>query len=199
MIISGWVIYSPIRDIKDNNPVLQDIRNHLPSTHQFASHDKVNYVHEGTHGINAQLRRKYHKPGFYCLNNKAYIFNRESPGTLNDVAVMIPQSLRGNAYHLYLISQQKDWNNQPSYLFDEFSAYINGSKSREKTDRTDTIENMLQFIVYCYYVPDSKIFWKDRTKEALRIYKQSGHHSDYYDKPGFQRIIKELDKDYNLW
>lgn len=200
LLIFGWVEYPTIRDVKETNTVLKDIRDHLPATHNTASHDKVNYVHEGTHFINSQLRIKYHLPGFYCLNNKAYILPREPIGTIAEISNKVPIELRGSCYKLYLIDQQKDWNKQPSYLFDEWSSYINGSASREKgTDRTDTIEHMLQFVVYCYYVPGCKELWKYQLKRSLEIYKKSGYNSTYYNLPGFQIIIKSETKGYDLW
>jgi hypothetical protein len=45
------------------------------------------------------------------------------------VAPLIPQNLRSTRYRLYLISQARSWNNQPTYLFDEWVAYINGTEA----------------------------------------------------------------------
>jgi hypothetical protein len=167
-IIVGWIIVSPIRDFPGPGPI-NDIERHLPQGHKYYDNDRVTHAHEGTHGINSLLRSKYNSPAFYCLNNKAFVFN-EVPGTLDNVAESIPENLRGKVYNLYLIKAQRWWNKHPSYIFDEFTAYINGSLAREYygiKDRGESVEQMLECMVYSYHAAktnDSKIFWRDRAK-----------------------------------
>jgi hypothetical protein len=185
--------------------ILTDIRNHLPESHVFASKDKVNYVHEGTHGVNALLRKKHGKPGFYCLNNKAFVFDKELPGTLDEVSKRIPEPLRGSVYTLYLIKQQGDWNNHPSYLFDEFTAYLNGSLAREQlgiSERSESLEHALELMVYSSYTinsNDSKIFWKYQAKRTMDLYKRSGLKFTYTESAEFKRIVRSVTSSYDLY
>jgi hypothetical protein len=64
--------------------------------------------------------------GIYVLNDEAIYF-WEPRITLADIAREIPHSMRGMSYNLYLIQQQRDWNNNPLYVLDEWQAYSNGS------------------------------------------------------------------------
>jgi hypothetical protein len=64
---------------------------------------------------------------------------------------LVPSALRGDVYNLYLVQAQSDWNEQPSYVFDEWSAYINGSDCRFQRgvqDRGETVQYMAEFSVY---------------------------------------------------
>lgn len=45
---------------------------------------------------------------------------------LSDIARAVPQKLRGMSYDTYLIQQQRYWQDSPLYVFDEWSAYLNG-------------------------------------------------------------------------
>ena len=203
LAVNGWVDVKPIRDANGND-IISDVQNHLPANNIYNSTDKITAVHESTHGINARLSVLHNKPAFYILNNRAFVFDEIST-TLDQTAEKIPKALRGSVYNLYVIRSQRWWNDQPSYLFNEFTAYTNGSIAREQLkirDRTETVEQMLQMVVYSYYVAttnDSKIFWKWQTKRALAIYKRSKLHFDYADIPEFKKIIKSLERDYIIW
>jgi len=76
---------------------------------------------------------------------------REPVVLLSDVANSTPLSVRGDVYRLYLVKRQRYWNAQPTYVLDEFSAYINGSKARKAEKipgRQETVQYMQEFIVY---------------------------------------------------
>jgi len=206
--ISGWVSPKPIRSLPGND-IVSDVQSYLPEGNIYNNNkDKINAVHESTHGVNSRLSEIYGKPTFYVLNNKAFVFD-EIPGSLDKTAEKIPNALRGSVYNLYLIRSQRWWKNQPSYIFNEFTAYTNGSLAREQLmieGRTETVEQMLQMIAYSYYVattPDSRIFWKWQTRRALEVYKRSGLYFDYADIPEFKELIKDLNKnenhDYEVW
>lgn len=63
--------------------------------------------------------------GFYVLQGRAIQF-MEPAIQLSHVADAVPTSLRGSSYKLYLQDQQKYWADQPLYVLDEWSAYLNG-------------------------------------------------------------------------
>ncbi len=147
----AWTHYAPVRSVRDLGPVLTDVESHLPQGHPYANPgDIVNWVHEGTHGVNSDLRQAYHRAGFYVLNDKAVLIDNPAL-TLTAVAREIPASLRGFCYNLYFVQQLRDWNDTPTYPFDEWAAYTNGAESRLRRnipDRNDTVQFCLEFIPY---------------------------------------------------
>ena len=104
---------------------LGDIESRLPDGHPYKDKDQMTWAHEGTHGINAKLRDGLN--GFnviYFLGGWA--FSQEEPTTtLKIIAKSVPGALQGGVFELYLIEQQRYWNEQPLYILDEFSAYTN--------------------------------------------------------------------------
>ena len=72
---------------------------------------------------------------------------------------MIPESLRKQRYKEYLIDQQKDWEDDPLYVFDEWVAYGNGAqagvelaqKGLYHPDKCDVVFAVLEFNVYAIY------------------------------------------------
>lgn len=124
-----WVEYLPIKDT-DITGVLGDIESHLPRAHPYKDDDKVTWTHEGTHGVNSGIRNSLttNMNAAYLLKNWA--FTAEEPDfRLSDLAGRIPKELRGHTYDLYVIRQQRWWNHQPLYMFDELTAYLNGAKA----------------------------------------------------------------------
>ena len=129
--------------------VLDDIAAH--SNNIFNSGDVVTKVHETLHGINSDIRNKYHCPGFYILQDKAILVD-EPACKLSDVAKEIRPAERGPNYQLYLIQQQKDWNGQPTYVLDEWSAYRAGSICAAETGvRVEDAKNhFIEFTRYAW-------------------------------------------------
>jgi len=148
-------LVSPVRDVTEFAPILNDVQSQLQAGHQYTCDDDITTVHECTHGINSRLRGLHGKPSFYVLNNKAIILE-EPKGILRSIAEKIPVDYRGKTYQTYLVDARRWWNEQPTYIFDEFSAYINGAQARRdlgRTDRGEAIEFMGEFIVYAVCVP----------------------------------------------
>lgn len=146
-----WTTYAPLRTIRDMGPVLTDVESHLHAGHPYANPgDLVNWAHEGTHGINSDLRQTYHRAGFYVLNNRAVLIDNP-PITLTAVAREIPPSLRGFCYSLYFVQQLRDWDDTPTYPFDEWVSYSNGAEARLRRNipgRDDTVQFALEFVPY---------------------------------------------------
>jgi len=151
-----WVTYPPSQTSHDYGPVVTDVERHLYPGHPYRENsDKVGWTHEGTHGVNSLVRNKYGRPGFYTLNNTAYLL-AEPNTTIAAVARKVPPSLRSNIYNSYCIQMQGNWNYQPSYLFDEWTSYMNGSIARKKlkiANRSETIGFTLEMAIYSTCVP----------------------------------------------
>ena len=123
-------------------------------------------VHETSHFISSDLRRgklgsSFPKHdltvgynGFYILNGQAVLI-KEPSVTIKEVAQYVPQKLRGSRYKLYLIDQQRHWNNEPLYILDEWNAYSLGGicavddyNNDRELERTDAVAGMFEFMVY---------------------------------------------------
>ena len=146
----GWLAYRPIRQVSGLPAILADVESHLPAGHPYDDPDRITTVHECTHGINSLLRNRYGCPAFYVLNDRAILLH-EPKTTLSAAANLVPLSLRGEVYDLYLVNAQSDWNDQPSYVFDEWTAYTNGANARQQLgiqDRQETVRYALEFCVY---------------------------------------------------
>lgn len=156
----NWTNWSKVRE--ENNPrygsVLNDIESHMPKNHIYRDSNLVTSSHETTHGINSNIRNKHQKSNrinaFYCLDDKACIIE-EPKIQISDIARVIPDNLRGPSYELYLVKSTKDWNNDSLYLFDEWSAYTNGSLTGLELNYENYQYELLQahnFNVYCTYL-----------------------------------------------
>ncbi len=185
--------YPPIRNVGNLGPVVADIESHLPVGHPYRDADKITWVHEGTHGINSQLRNLLGKPSFYVLRNRAIVLQENPRGTLSQVSKMVPISLRGEFYQLYLIDSQRWWNNEPEYLWDELVAYTNGAECRRQlqiSNRKETVRYAIEMCVYSTCVSRSgkstdnqtRSFLMWQIERAMKLYKASGIRSTYLDR-----------------
>lgn len=187
--------YPLIRNVGNLNGVVADIESHLPARHPYRDADKITWVHEGTHGINSQLRNEFRRPGFYVLGNRAILLKEEPRTTLTRVSRLVPVSLRGGVYNLYLLESRRWWENQPSYLFDEWVAYTNGTEARlvgadVVYGREETARYMLEFCVYSTCVPWSAksddmqlrnfIMWQ--IERSMILLRKSRIKSPYLDR-----------------
>ncbi len=176
-----WTDYPPLRQVGEGSlgKVLADIESHMPAGHIYRDSDKITWGHETSHGIASNLRNKANsgqlqkmqtlllphnktfelkipvqsggrKNGFYCLENQAVIIT-EPNTTIQRVAPLVPRSLRGGVYQLYLISQAGSWGDTPLYLCDEWIGYTNGAEVRLDLgikSRGETLKFALEFMVY---------------------------------------------------
>lgn len=125
---------------------------------------------------------------FYLTNDKIIVLN-EPNTTVAEIAKNVPQSLKGGVYNLYLINQAKYWNDTPLYIFDEWSAYVNGSLVRldlSIKERSETVLYMLEFNVYAICIPmitevdeEVKNYLKWNIKRSMKIYQDSKKLGNY--------------------
>ncbi len=106
---------------------LGDIDSHLKAGHIYKNRDRVTWAHETTHGINSRIRNEFKVDnGYYMLNNVCFVLAK-SGITLRRLANTVPIDMRGPRYPLYLVQQQKWWNDDALYIVDELVAYTNGA------------------------------------------------------------------------
>ena len=107
--------------------ILADIDSML-NVNTYRDADPVTWGHETCHGIASRIRQieGANTNGFYCLGGN-YIVLKEPKFTLKALAALIPKEHRGVIYQLYLVDQQRYWNEQPAYILDESFAYLNGT------------------------------------------------------------------------
>jgi len=141
---------------------LTDIIRHLPTsygTQYDFPDDRITWGHEVTHGINSHLRNYLNVTGkkangFYLMKDR-FTLVVEPAVLLANVGPLVPASLRGSRYQTYLVDQVSGWNDTPTYVFDEWVAYTNGSEvgvelatSGSWTTWRDGVAGTLEFTVY---------------------------------------------------
>lgn len=162
--------------------VLSDIESHMPAGHIYQDNDKITWAHETSHGLTSNIRMKFSRGhgaqqkyfkypafksharinGFYLLKDRAVIIN-EPNTTIRKTAKLVPDSLKGSTFDLYMVRQARSWNDTPLYIFDEWVAYANGSAVRadlEIQNRGETVQYMLEFNVYSICVG-----WSSKTED----------------------------------
>ena len=138
------------------------------------------------------MRNHFNRPAFYVLNDLAVLL-WQPPTTLATAAQLVPPSLQGDVYSLYLLQAQNDWNDQPSYVFDEWTAYTNGLEARLRLgiqDREETGRYALEFITYSACVmwasesrdPQTRDFLRWQTERVLYLCWQSHIQSAVFDR-----------------
>lgn len=147
------------------NGFLADLEGHLPAEYkdQFRADDPLVHAHETTHGINAHIRNQHvatlgHVNSFYVGEGRAVVV-REPGLRLSEVAALVPEALRRQRYKTYLVAQQKHWEAEPLYLFDEWVAYGNGARVALEAarpdggmrERSDAVFAVLELGVYAAY------------------------------------------------
>lgn len=153
----GFTAYGP----RQRNPgrimgstILADVESHLPAGNIYRDSDPTTWCHEGTHGVNSYIRNQYGTGtgainAFYVLNNKAVVVYEPRGLTLSTVARMVPPTCKGRIFDLYLRQQLRDWNEVPTYVLDEWTAYTNGAAcSLELRRRNSDVDFMLEMGIY---------------------------------------------------
>lgn len=132
-----WFKYQPEGAV-DGQGIFQEVLSRCDEAGRRTARDpsKVTYCHEATHMLNSRIRRDYGGGNFnavYVGNGRAYVAP-EPKVTLRQISEYVDESLRNSTYKLYFIQQQRDWNEQPLYILDEWTAYANGSLAAIELD-----------------------------------------------------------------
>lgn len=122
----------------------------------ISGYDRGTNAHENIHMINSYYSNKTRgrKRAFY-IPGEAKVFYTDKPNLLkSDVGKFVPQSVRGNRYNLY-IKGSPAWNDTPTYIMDEWVAYIGGGMVAVEDhynginkDNSDRVCGPLEFSVY---------------------------------------------------
>ena len=149
----------PIFRQSEKDSVFGDVLSHSEEK-PFGGSNRSTNAHETGHGIHSYLRNKYtgimHKKvnGFYALKDRGVIIE-EPKIRKSQIAKFVPQSLHSYRYDLY-IAGQKEWDDTPLYIYDEWNAYILGGKTnvddvisnRYKGEWIDGVSGCIDFSFY---------------------------------------------------
>ena len=146
----------PIRRAPESYPpILRDLFSRVDKPDYWRLKDKsdlVSWVHELNHGASFQSCIPESKHGVYVLGGRAVILTNPEV-TMSQVASRVPVRDRGVNFQHYLVTQQRDWNTQPLYLLDEWTAYIHGAIAARqlghKTDTNGTVAIAIEMERYC--------------------------------------------------
>ena len=141
----------------------------------------ITSTHECIHWVNSQLRNRWGRPCFYTGAGTFVLLRSEPRTTLATVARQT--QYRGGIYSLYLVEQQQDWNQQPSYLIDEWSAYLGASRVAIRQDPACWSEVLyaLELAYYSSLLPEStKDVWRHLATQTLAIADQANREKRCY-------------------
>lgn len=145
-----WFDCQPIR--KNGVGAYGDICSHLNAEDVYIDPDLITSGHESLHQLHSRLRIKHKIPNaYYLLKNRAFKI-KNPPISLKTIADNVPADKRGRNYNLYLVEQQKYWNDTPFYVLDEYIAYIGGccvglDQKMEKRS-IDSWNHVVEFQIY---------------------------------------------------
>jgi len=148
------------RDIEDRGIIYQDVLSYSKQK-PFGDESGRNInVHETVHGIHSDVRNEYEKKlgyklnALYCLDGNVILL-KEPNITIRHVIKYVPEELRSYRWNLYFVQQLSNWDDQPTYILDEWIAYILGSKCAVNdhelginTHKSDAISGCLDFSIY---------------------------------------------------
>ena len=148
------------RSIKDKGPIYKDVLEHSKQKPFGDDAGRNINVHETVHGIHSDVRNEYEKKlgyrlnALYCLDGNIILL-KEPNITIRHVIKYVPEELRSYRWNLYFVQQLSNWDDQPTYILDEWIAYILGSKCAVndhelgiKTHRSDAVSGCLDFSIY---------------------------------------------------
>lgn len=146
----------PVRQFRrpENGSLHADILSHC--SHPSVGDGRYTDAHETSHMISADVRMDNpgRNNGFYLLGGVAAVVQQPSL-TIRDVADYVPPTLRGSRYELYLVQQQRHWNEEPLYILEEWHCYTLGAMTavddvlnNRPLIRTDAVSGTLEFRVY---------------------------------------------------
>lgn len=146
----------PVRSAPQSYPpILRDLYSRVEDPDYWRLKDKsdlVSWVHELNHGASFQSCTPDKKHGVYLLGGRAIILTNPKV-TIEQVARAVPRRDRGAIFSHYLVTQRRDWNSQPLYLLDEWTAYVHGAIAHDQLglgeERAETFAFAWEMERYC--------------------------------------------------
>jgi hypothetical protein len=189
VVLPDFIEWPAIVNRSSENDLYADIMNH--TTNPFFNNSHNTAAHETVHGINNDIRNKLGvASGLYVGANKAVVIKEHPKVHIRSLISYIPKSLHSYRFQLY-IENQGDWNEQPLYIFDEWVAYVMGSKvgieRKESFGTVDGVYGPLEFSFFSIALAmaveeHDPVYWKENQqfrkfliwhlKEALKVFKQ---------------------------
>jgi hypothetical protein len=178
------------REIKDTGSIYRDVLEHSQQK-PFGDESGRNInVHETAHGIHSDVRNKYEKElktqlnAFYCLDGNVILL-KDPKVTMRHVVKYVPSNLRSYRWNLYFVDQLQYWDDKPTYILEEWVAYILGSKCAVDDaqkgiviHKSDAVSGCLDFSIYAVAL-------------AMTV---KNHDPEYWENyPDFKEMIR-----YNL-
>jgi len=148
------------RTVNDNNKVYSDVLSHSFESPLGNQYGRSTNTHETVHSINSEIKNSHYKSYKYRINGFYYgrgqgVVVKEPRLTMRDVVKNIPENLRSYRFKTYFVSQLTSWNDTPTYIMDEWIAYIFGGESAvqdylnsKANDGSDAVSGCLDFSIY---------------------------------------------------
>jgi hypothetical protein len=176
-IVPEFIAVAKHRQSEDGT-VYGDIISHSKGSPFGDGSGRGTNAHETTHGINSEIRNANQQSGkringFYVLNGRGVVL-QEPNIKMSNATKFVPQNLRSYRWDLYMVTQLKSWNDTPTYICDEWVAYINGGacdvddvkKGKFKGGWTDGVSGCCDFSIYTIALAmaakhDDPEYWKN--------------------------------------
>ena len=188
VISVNFITVPKYRTIEDSGLIYKDVLEHSKQKPFGDEAGRNVNVHETAHGIHSDLRNEYERQikeynlnAFYCLDGNAILL-KEPKVTIRHVVKYVPIKLQSYRWNLYFVDQLKDWDDKPTYILDEWVAYILGSmcavddhQKKIITHKSDAVSGCLDFSIYA-------------TALAIAV---KNHDPTYWNNyPDFKAMIK---------
>lgn len=203
--------------LETGNSLYADIVNHHRDAFKDFG-DRSTTAHETTHGLNAFLRTRYmlaleRRVNAFYLGADRFVVLDEPGIRKSVVADFVPASLRGDRFELY-VQNQKEWDDTPLYIFDEWVAYVNGSEvaleeaAKKPAARSNEVFACVEFAVYATALAmavekhDARHFTRDEQfrafltwhlKRSLATYRRGAARPEFAWKPEYYRTLRSGD------
>ena len=203
------------KKLENDSSIYADIVNHLRDDFKDYG-DRAVTAHETTHLINAHLRTKYtlalgRRVNAFYLGRDRFMLLDEPGVRKSDVIAFVPERLRGDRFALY-VENQKEWDDTPLYLFDEWVAYVNGSevaleeaRKKKPAGRSNELFACVEFAVYAtalgmavekhdarYFARNDQFraFLSWHLQRSMAAYRKGAAREAFAWKPEYYRLLK---------
>lgn len=151
----AWTDVPPSRR-SEQKGTLGALEDRMPLQHQYRNAGDIdNWAHETSHGLHSILRNKLNPNGnaLFVPDRWCCLVADPTGVKLATIAQKVPASWRGMSYQLYLQQMQQYWNNEPTYVLDEWVSYANGlqaSYEYQKDVQSSSAQQMIEFMGYAW-------------------------------------------------